>query len=80
MPTPLATTPAPLHTPLVVELPLPILRTAVVVLVLLCYSNATGNTLTSYTITITLLLTVSARGLVRNHGLSYIAVLRTSSS
>ena len=57
----------------VVELPLPILRTAAVVV--LCYSNTTGNTLTSYTLPITLLRTVSPCGLVRNEGLSYIAVL-----
>ena len=46
----------------VVEFPLRILRTAVVVV--LCYSIAAGNTLTSYTLTITLLLTVSTCGLI----------------
>ena len=61
--------------PYVVELPLPILRTAIVVV--LGYSDTTGNTSTSHTLTITCLLTVSARGLVRNEGLSYVTVLGT---
>ena len=45
----------------VVELPLPILP--IVVVVVLGYSNTSGNTLTSYTLTITLLLTVRRAGL-----------------
>ena len=62
----------------VVERPLYIFGTAAVVV--LCFSNTTGNTLTSYTLTISLLLTVSACGLVCNEGLSYIAVLRARTS
>ena len=57
----------------IVELPLPILRTAVVVI--LGDSNICGNTLTSRTLTTTMLLTVSAAGLVRNEGLAYDTVL-----
>ena len=64
--------------PHVVALPFPVLRTTVVVF---GCSSTTGNTLTSYTLTntviltTTFLLTVSAGGLVRNDGLSYITLL-----
>ena len=68
----------------VAVLPLSVLRTAVSAF--LCCGTTTRHTLTGYTfpstviLTTTFLLTVSAGGLVRNGGLSYITIILARTS